>query len=84
MMATLPPPVSLAATGWLMDLDILGFYMPALPAWALLALIPFLLVRWLLVAGGLYRFIWHAALFNMALYLFILSSIILSGGRGWL
>jgi hypothetical protein len=78
------PVVSLAATGWLQDLDVLGFYVPSFVAFALLALIPFLMLRWLLLAGGLYRFVWHRGLFNMALYLFILSGIILSGGRGWL
>jgi hypothetical protein len=78
------PLVSLAATGWLKDIDVLGFYVPPIAAWALLALVPFLLFRWLLLISGLYRFVWHRALFNLALYLLILSGIVLGGGQGWL
>ena len=78
------PPVSLAATGWLSDIDVFGFYVPSIAAWALLALVPFLLLRWLLFTSGLYRFIWHRALFNLALYVLILSGIVLGGGQGWL
>ncbi len=78
------PIVSLSATGWLKDIDLFGFYLPSLAVWALLALLPFLLFRWLLSAGGLYRFVWHRALFNMVLYLLILSVVVLGGGQGWL
>jgi hypothetical protein len=78
------PDVSLAATFWLKDIDVFGFYVPSIAAWALFALIPFLLLRWLLSANGFYRFIWHRALFNLALYMLLLSGIFLSGGRGWL
>jgi hypothetical protein len=78
------PFVSLSATGWLKDIDILGFYVPSIAAWALLALVPFLLLRWLLLISGLYRFVWHRGLFNLALYLLILSCIVLGGGQGWL
>jgi hypothetical protein len=77
------PEVSVAATAWLNDIDVFGFYVPSIAAWALLALVPFLVLRWLLGISGLYRFIWHRALFNLALYLLLVSGIFLSGGRGW-
>jgi hypothetical protein len=77
------PFVSLSATRWLQNIDVLGFYVPSLAAWAFVALIPFLLLRWLMTVSKLYRFVWHRALFNMALYLFILSCIVLGGGQGW-
>ena len=78
------PKVSLAATEWLKDIDVFGFYVPSIAAWALLALVPFLMLRWLLDISGLYRFIWHRALFNLALYLLLVSGIFLGGGGGWL
>ena len=78
-----PPTVSLTATGWLKDLDLLGIYVPPLLVWALLALIPFIMLRWLLHVAGFYQLVWHRPLFNMALYLSILSGVVLSGARGW-
>ena len=81
----LPPPfVSLSATNRVEDLSVLGFYMPALMAWALLALLVFVVLHWLMVVTGLYRFVWHRALFGMALYVVILGGIVLGGSAGWL
>jgi hypothetical protein len=78
------PVVSLSAAVWLKDIDVFGFYVPSIAAWALLAVVPFLLFRWLLLISRLYRFVWHRALFNLSLYLLILSFIVLGGGQGWL
>lgn len=79
-----PPLISLSATGWIADVDVLGFYVPSLVAWALAAVVPFLLIRWFLFTTRLYRFVWHRALFNVTLYLLILCGIILGGAQGWL
>jgi hypothetical protein len=79
-----PPPVSLSATSRVEDLSVLGFYVPALMAWALLALLVFVALHWLMAATGLYRFVWHRALFGMALYVVILGGIVLGGSAGWL
>lgn len=79
-----PPTVDLAATRLVADLSILGFYVPAVMGWALLALLLFVALHWLLAATGFYRLVWHRALFGMALYVLILGGIVLGGSAGWL
>jgi hypothetical protein len=78
------PVISLSAAAWLKDVDFLGLYVPSIVLWAILACLPFIVLRWLIFVSGLYRFLWHRPLFNMALYILILSSVILSGVWGWL
>ena len=67
----------------------LGFYLPPLLAWAALALLPFLGLRWVLARMGFYRFVWHRPLFDTALYVLVFGAVIfalpaLQGGTGWL
>lgn len=64
-----------------------GFYLPPLLMWGLLALLPFLALRWLLGAAGFYRFVWHRPLFDTALYVIVLGAFmlgwpIIGGGQG--
>jgi hypothetical protein len=47
--------------------EFLGFYLPPLILWAAVAIIPFVVLRWLMERLGLYRFIWHRPLFNLSL-----------------
>lgn len=49
-----------------------GLYLPWLMPLALLALVVLLGVQRLLAAVGLYRRIWHPALFDIALYVLLL------------
>ena len=63
--------------------DMFGFYLPAIMIWAVIALVPCVLLCWGLRLLGIYRFVWHRALFDMALYVIILGDIILAGGPGW-
>lgn len=68
----------------LKPVDFLGFYLPPPFLWALVALVPFLVVRHLLSWSGAYSFIWHRPLFDTALFVVILGALILSGGTRWL
>jgi hypothetical protein len=60
--------------------DLFGFYLPPLVLWSLLALLPHVLIRVGLRGVGFYRAVWHPALFDIALYVVILSSTILTIG----
>lgn len=67
--------------------EALGFYLPPLMMWALAALLPFLVLRWLLGKTGFYRLVWHRPLFDTALYVIVLGAVMLvlpalAGGLG--
>lgn len=68
----------------LRPLAFFDFYLPPLVLWTLVALVPFLVVRWGLDRIGAYSLIWHRALFNVALFVAILGGLIFSGGTRWL
>jgi hypothetical protein len=61
-----------------------GFYLPPLVLWIVVALIPFILVRWGLGRIGAYGYVWHRPLFEAALFVAILGGVIFSGGTRWL
>lgn len=63
------------------ELDIYGVFVPALAAWMLLAFGICLLLRRALAWGGVYRFIWHRPLFDLALYVLLLGSVVLIAAR---
>ncbi len=55
--------------------DFFGIYLPWLMPLAGLSLILSWAVRRALAAAGVYRWIWHPALFDMALYLLLLYGL---------
>ncbi|MDQ1081248.1 DUF1656 domain-containing protein [Pseudoroseomonas cervicalis] len=57
------------------EIDLYGIYLPALLVWAALALPLTALLRRALLALGAYRWIWHAPLFDFALYLLLLGGV---------
>lgn len=66
--------------------DVFGFFLPMPLVWGVLALLPFLLMRRLIAAAGLYRLVWHRPLFDLALYIVILGLLMLCVPRlvgGW-
>ena len=65
-------------------LDVFGFYLPSLMLWAPLALLASILLCWLLRRAGVYRFVWHRALFDMAVYVIVLGGIVYAWEAGWL
>ena len=52
-----------------------GLYLPWIMVLALAALLVLWGVRRLLAATGAYRWVWHPALFDMALYLLLLYAL---------
>ncbi len=63
--------------------EILGFYLPPLMLWAGAAVIPFLVLRWLLERSGFYRLVWHRSLFNLALYVLLTGGVVFLGNLAW-
>jgi len=61
--------------------EFLGFYLPPLALCAGGAIVLFGILRWLLARFGLYRFIWHRPLFNLALYVLLLGGVVFLGDR---
>ena len=59
--------------------EFLGFYLPPLTLWAGGALIPFAVLRWTVQQFGLYRFVWHRSLFNLALYVLLMGGVVFFG-----
>jgi len=63
------------------SVEFLGFYLPPLALCAGSAVILFVILRWLLARLGLYRFVWHRPLFNLALYVLLLGGVVFVGNR---
>ena len=59
------------------ELNIAGIYMAPIVLYAMVALPIFLVLRTILARAGFWRLVWHPALFETALYLSILSLLIL-------
>jgi hypothetical protein len=64
--------------------EFFGFYLPPAMLWAAVALVPFVIVRWLMGKLDLYHYVWHRSLFNLALYVLMVGGVIFLGGRAWL
>ncbi len=58
------------------EIGIGGVFIPALLVWATIALLLSILLRRLLAAFGLYRFVWHRALFDLALTVILLGGTV--------
>jgi hypothetical protein len=57
------------------QISVYGLYLPWLMVLALGALIALWAVRRLLAATGVYRWVWHPALFDLALYVLLLYGL---------
>jgi len=57
------------------ELDIYGVYFPAFAVFAAIAFVFQLAIGRLLEASGLYRFFWHRALFDVAIYVILLAAV---------
>lgn len=66
------------------SVEFLGFYLPPLLLWSVVAIVPYLIATWLMRRLALYRFIWHRSLFNLALYVNITGGLLFIGTRAWL
>jgi len=59
------------------ELNIAGIYMAPIVVYVIVTLPIFLVLRTILARLGFWRLVWHPALFETALYLSILSLLIL-------
>jgi protein AaeX len=57
------------------EFDIYGVYFPAFAVFAVIAFVLQLVIKRLLDASGFYRFVWHRALFDLAIYVILLAAV---------
>jgi protein AaeX len=57
------------------ELDIYGVYVPIFVVVATVAFLLQILLKRVLDACGLYRFLWHRALFDLAIYVILLGLV---------
>ncbi|RYC32094.1 DUF1656 domain-containing protein [Lichenibacterium minor] len=62
------------------EIDIFGVYVAPIVPMMLLALVATLCLRRVAVAVGLFRWIWHPALFEFSVYLILLTALVLAVG----
>ena len=60
------------------EIDVFGVYIAPIVPLMLLALVATLALRWVAVAAGLFRWIWHPALFEFSVYLIVLTAMVLT------
>ena len=65
------------------DVNLYGVFLPPLLVWAVAALPLAALLRRMLASRGLYRFVWHRPLFDLALLVIVLGVVAACSGR-WL
>ena len=58
------------------ELDVYGVFVPSLFAWMIAAYVLSLPVRRVLSWCGIYRWIWHRPLFDLALYIVLLGGVV--------
>jgi hypothetical protein len=61
------------------EFDIYGVYFPAFAVFAAIALMLQLVLNRLLRALGVYRWVWHRALFDLAVYVILLGVVTVAG-----
>jgi protein AaeX len=59
------------------ELDIAGIFIAPIVAYGAISIPIFFLLRWVLALAGFWRFVWHPALFEVSLYLVILSLLVI-------
>ena len=58
------------------ELDLFGVIVPSLLLWSVVAYVLARIVSKLVTRAGLYRHVWHPALFDFSLYVCIVSSLV--------
>jgi protein AaeX len=61
------------------EFDIYGVYFPAFAVFAAIALLLQIVINRFLNANGFYRFVWHRALFDLAIYVILLGVVTAAG-----
>ena len=62
------------------EVDVFGVYVAPIVPMMIAALVVTLALRWLAVTVGLFRWIWHPALFEVSVYVIVLSAIVVAAG----
>jgi len=62
------------------EIDIFGVYVAPIVPMMVAAFLVTLALRWIAVILGLFRWIWHPALFQLSVYLIVLSAIVVTAG----
>jgi hypothetical protein len=65
------------------ELNIYGVFVPALFAWALIALVLGWVLRHALAWFGFYRLVWPRPLFDLALYVVLLGAVVSLAIGSW-
>jgi len=60
------------------EINFAGVLLPPLMGYALAAGVIWLVLRFALTRADLYRFVWHPPLFNTALYVILLSIVVVA------
>ena len=63
------------------EVNILGVYIAPISVMIVAAWLLMISVRWATARAGLLRHVWHPALFDFAIYMIVLSSIVLLVSR---
>jgi hypothetical protein len=63
------------------EFDIYGVYFPAFAVFAAIAFLLQVVIKRLLDAWGFYRFVWHRALFDLAIYVILLGVVTAAGAN---
>ena len=63
------------------ELDIYGVFIPALLAWAIIGFIASLFVRRLLAKLGFYKYVWHRPLFDIALLIILIGTVVMIANK---
>jgi hypothetical protein len=61
----------------LTESNVAGVYMAPIVLYGLAAGLVFLLLRWILTQLGFWRLVWHPGLFEIGLFISILSALVL-------
>lgn len=59
------------------EIDIYGVFLPSLLAWMVLAYSITTLIRRLLSVSGVYTYVWHRPLFDIAIYVIVLGAVVM-------
>jgi protein AaeX len=63
------------------EFDIYGVYFPAFAVFAAVAFLLLVVIKRVLDACGFYRFVWHRALFDLAIYVILVGVVTAAGAR---
>lgn len=58
------------------EIDLYGVFIPSLLVWMVFAFVVLLLLRRVLTALGVYTYVWHRPLFDIALYVITVGIVI--------